>query len=138
MGTRVAIRLVTDLALTDLMMMILINNILLLMVLTWIHVLIQECPDIKTGKIEVIVIGGVDEVGPSLGAFHGEGGAVVGEGGFVGGVEGAKPVSFFGGGVPDFGGVAAPRPPSHAEESARLGLLSPATSLGRWRWWDWR
>lgn len=64
---------------------------------------------------------GVEEVGASEGAAEGAGGAVVGNGSLLGGVEGAEPVTLFGGRISDFGSVSAPWPPSDSEET-----------VGRW------
>lgn len=62
---------------------------------------------------------GVEEVSASEGAAERAGGAVVGDGGFLGGVEGPEPVALFGGRVSDFGGVSAPRAPPDSEETVR-------------------
>lgn len=66
---------------------------------------------------------GVDEVGSGFGATHGAGGSVIGQGSFLGGVEGSEPMPFLGGRVSYFGGVSAPRPPPHSEEPRLLLLL---------------
>ena len=52
--------------------------------------------------------GGVEEVGAGLDAAHGPGGAVVGAGGLLGGVEGAEPAPLLRLRVADLGGVPAP------------------------------
>lgn len=57
---------------------------------------------------------GVHEVGASLETAHGSGGAVVGAGGFLRGVEGSQPPSLLGLRVPNLGGVTSPRPAPHA------------------------
>lgn len=77
---------------------------------------------------------GVDEIGSGLSSFHGESCSVISQSSFLGGVKSAKPVSFFGGGVSDLGGVSAPRPPSYPEEASGFGLFSSASSFSGLGW----
>jgi hypothetical protein len=60
-------------------------------------------------------VGVLREVEDGVGAAHGVRGAVVGPGGLLGGVEGAKPhADAVPARVADLGGVLAPRPAPHA------------------------
>jgi hypothetical protein len=76
----------------------------------------------------------VGEVGAGAGAAEGACGAVVGNGGLLGGVEGAQPVPLFGRRVADLRRVPAPRPAPHAQVPRRVGvgrLLLLAALTGR-------
>lgn len=72
---------------------------------------------------------GVDEVGASLDATHGSGGAVVGAGGFLSRVEGAEPPALLRLRVPYLGCVTAPRPPPDA--AVPHGAAGAAVFSGR-------
>jgi hypothetical protein len=76
----------------------------------------------------------VGEVGAGAGAAEGACGAVVGNGGLLGGVEGAQPVPLFSRRVADLRRVPAPRPAPHAQVPRRVGvgrLLLLAALTGR-------
>lgn len=74
----------------------------------------------------------IGEVGAGPWASDRAGGAVVGEGRLLRGVEGAEPVALLGGGVAYLGGVAAPWAASDAEVAAGgvLGGLLPGLLVG--------
>lgn len=60
---------------------------------------------------------GVEEVGASEGAAEGAGSTVVGNGGVLGGVEGAEPMTLFGGRISDLGGISTPGSSTDSEET---------------------